>query len=399
MKTTNQFTRRHFLTFLPASAFCLATVSHSVPVLAENTSGTGNSLPNAFLPGELWYDNNNVPINAHGGGILYHEGRYYWFGEHKIAGEAGNYAQVGVHCYSSTDLYYWQDEGIALKVSENPKSDIAKGGILERPKVIYCAKTKKFVMWFHLEIGQNYSSARSGVAVADSVTGPYRFVESKRINAGFWPQNVPGQFKEPLHPEETEYLKKLSLYGGPVPGYPRDMIFRRDFFGGQMARDMTLFVDDDGKAYHIYSSEENGVLHIAQLSDDYLSHNGSWVRIFPGRFHEAPAIFKKDGKYYLFSSGCTGWAPNAARVSVADSIMGEWKELGNPCRGSEEDKNLTFRSQSTYVIPVVGKENTFIFMADRWNPKNAIDGRYVWLPVQFDADGMPYLEWKDSWSY
>ena len=39
---------------------------------------------------------------------------YYWFGEHKIEGEAGNRAHVGVHVYSSEDLYNWQDRGIAL---------------------------------------------------------------------------------------------------------------------------------------------------------------------------------------------------------------------------------------------------------------------------------------------
>lgn len=44
---------------------------------------------------------------------------------------------------------------------------------------------------------------------------------------------------------------------------------------------MTLFVDDDGTAYHIYSSEENLTLHIAELSDDYLSHTGKYIRIFP----------------------------------------------------------------------------------------------------------------------
>lgn len=63
-------------------------------------------------------------------------------GEHKIEGEKGNYAQVGVHCYSSSDLYNWNDEGIALKVSSEPNSDIAQGCILERPKVIYNPNTK-----------------------------------------------------------------------------------------------------------------------------------------------------------------------------------------------------------------------------------------------------------------
>ena len=35
-------------------------------------------------------DNHNTAINAHGGGILLDNGRFYWFGEHKIAGESGN---------------------------------------------------------------------------------------------------------------------------------------------------------------------------------------------------------------------------------------------------------------------------------------------------------------------
>ena len=71
-----------------------------------------------FRPGEIWTDNNGAHINAHGGGILYDKGTYYWYGEHKVEGDAGNYAQVGVHCYSSKDLYNWKDEGIALKVVE-----------------------------------------------------------------------------------------------------------------------------------------------------------------------------------------------------------------------------------------------------------------------------------------
>ena len=111
---------------------------------------------NSFHPGEIWEDDSGIHINAHGGGILYHEGMYYWYGQHMIEGEAGNKAQVGIHCYSSTDLYNWKDQGITLKVVENnPDHDITKGCILERPKVIFNKKTEKFVMWFHIElIGQ-----------------------------------------------------------------------------------------------------------------------------------------------------------------------------------------------------------------------------------------------------
>ena len=348
-------------------------------------------------PGESWPDQNGVHINAHGGGVLLHDGIYYWFGEHKVAGPEGNTAQVGVAVYSSADLSRWKDEGIALKVSDDPRSDIARGCILERPKIIFNAKTGKFVMWFHLEPkGQGYLGARCGIAVADHVTGPYRFIGSLRPNAGVWPLNVSAELKSPLSAAEAASLAKLPLRGGPVPGYPTDLIFRRDFAGGQMARDMTLFVDDDGSAYHVYSSEENGTLHISQLSDDYLRPAGKYVRVFPGGFNEAPALFKARGKYWLITSGCTGWAPNAARLAVADSIWGPWTALGNPWVGPKAQTEVSFDSQPTFVLPVAGS-GRFIYMADRWRPDNAIDGRYVWLPVGFRSDGQPFLEWSGRW--
>ena len=74
-----------------------------------NTSEESQKQYANFHPGKVWKDNNGVHINAHGGGMLYHEGTYYWFGEHKVEGRKGNKAQVGVHCYSSTDLYNWKD--------------------------------------------------------------------------------------------------------------------------------------------------------------------------------------------------------------------------------------------------------------------------------------------------
>ncbi len=337
---------------------------------------------NAFHPGMIWPDNNGVHINAHGGGVLYHEGRYYWFGEHKIEGKAGNSAHVGVHVYASTDLYNWTDEGIALPVSDDPSSDITKECVLERPKVIFNAKTGKFVMWFHLELkDQGYHAARTGVAVADRVTGPYRFIRSIRPNAGIPPLNAVESEQMPL--------ARLSRSGDGEP------YFRRDMAGGQMARDMTLFVDDDGKAYHVFASEENLTLHISLLSDDYLSHAGKWIRVFPGGHNEAPALFKRDGRYYMITSGCTGWAPNPARSAVADSIWGPWRESGNPCVGPDSD--FTFYGQSTHVLPVVGKKDTFVFMADRWTPDDAIDGRYLWLPIAFEGE-RPVIRWMERWN-
>jgi hypothetical protein len=355
-----------------------------------------------FRPGALWLDDTGLPINAHGGGVLLHNGVYYWFGEHKIGGSAGNRAQVGVHVYSSTNLYAWKDEGIALEVSKDPASEIAKGCVIERPKVIFNTRTGKFVMWFHLElIGQGYHAARSGVALADNATGPYRYLYSLRPNAGVWPENVSADLRKPLMKEEEDTLARLRMPGGPVKGqtFPADLVFRRDFAGGQMARDMNLFVDDDQTAYHIYSSEENGTIQISQLTDDYLKPAGRYIRILPGQFNEAAALFKHAGKYFLITSGTSGWAPNAARLAMADSILGTWTPLGNPCRGTEQQVRRTFESQSNFVLPLAGQKDAYIFMADRWRPKDAIDGRYVWLPVQWDMEkGVPFLEWRDSWS-
>jgi hypothetical protein len=350
-----------------------------------------------FRPGEIWPDDKGIHINAHGGGILFHDGTYYWFGEHKIEGEAGNAAQVGVHVYSSRDLYNWKDEGIAFAVSDDPQSLIVRGCILERPKVIFNPSTKKFVMWFHLEPkGAGYAGSLSGVAVADKVAGPFRFLESFRPNAGVWPENVPAEMKRPLSADEQAHVNGLDLPGGPLPYYPKQLLFRSDFAGGQMARDMALFVDDDGSAYHVYASEANGTLHISRLSDDYLKPAGKFVRVLPGRFNEAPALMKWRGKYFLISSDCTGWAANPARVSVAENIFGPWEELGNPCLGPGELIANTFNSQSTFILPVQGRRDAFIFMADRWRPQNAIDGRYVWLPIEF-RHGVPMIAWHDEW--
>ncbi|MGC3957443.1 MAG: hypothetical protein QM813_05620 [Verrucomicrobiota bacterium] len=39
--------------------------------------------PATFIPGAVWNDTTGNPINAHGGGMLYHNGVYYWYGEFK----------------------------------------------------------------------------------------------------------------------------------------------------------------------------------------------------------------------------------------------------------------------------------------------------------------------------
>ena len=321
--------------------------------------------PRTIRNGELWRDDAGRHINAHGGGVMKYGDTYYWFGEHKS--EHTSNALVGVMCYASEDLVNWRNCGVALNVSDEKGNDIERGCVLERPKVIYNPVTKKFCMWFHLELkGKGYSAARYGVAVADRPEGPYKFLYSSRANAGTWP-----------------------VEGSPM-GF--DEYLKRDFGTGQMARDMTLYVDDDGKAYHIFSSEENFTLHIAELTADYLHHTGRYTRVAPGGQNEAPAIFKHNDTYWMITSGCTGWAPNKARMFSAPSIWGPWTQHPNPCRGPKAE--LTFEGQSTFVLAL---NSQLIFMADIWRPQHPIDARYIWLPIEFE-DGKPVIQWRDEWS-
>ena len=355
--------------------------------------GCSNEPLQPIRSGEIWPDNNGEHINAHGGGVMYHDGTYYWFGENKC--DTTSSAMVGVMCYSSRNLTDWKNEGVALSVVDNDSSDIARGCILERPKVIYNAKTGKFVMWFHLELkGKGYAAARAGVAVSDTPAGPYRFIRSGRVNAGKLPVDMDGQAVAVL---DTLNAKNYEKWWTPewTDAVNKGLIVKRDLDGGQMSRDMTLYVDEDGKAYHIYSSEENLTLQIAELSDDYLSHTGNYVRVAPAGHNEAPAIFKKDGTYWMITSGCTGWAPNEARMFSSSSIFGPWSQHPNPCVGPKSE--LTFGGQSTYILKVEGKKDAFIFMADIWRPEHPSDARYIWLPVQF-KEGIPYVEWMDNWT-
>lgn len=345
----------------------------------------------AIASGKVWRDTDGNVINAHGGGILFREGVYYWFGEHRP--KSGFVTEKGINCYSSTDLYHWKYEGISLAVSEEPGSDIEKGCIMERPKVIYNEKTGKYVMWLHLELkGKGYAPARVAVAVSDSPVGPYRFIHSGRVNPGIYPLNMTNNERK-IKWDSERYEKWWTPEWNKA--IRKGMLVKRDLEDGQMSRDMTLFVDDDGKAYHIYSSEENLTLQIAELTDDYLGHNGRYIRIFPGGHNEAPAIFKRKGVYWMITSGCTGWDPNKARLLTATSIFGEWKQLPNPCVGENADK--TFGGQSTFVLPLQGEIQKFIFMADVWNPKSLEDSRYIWLPIQFNENNIPFIEWNDKW--
>ena len=282
-----------FLNYLLVGSSIFAAVSCN-----DGTKKEAEGANTKFIPKEVWNDTDGNPINAHGAGVLYHDGTYYMYGEYKVGEtilpewatwECYRTDVTGVSCYSSKDLLNWKFEGVVLKaVPEDEEHDLHTSKVLERPKVVYNEKTGKFVMWAHVE-SADYSKAAAGVAVSDSPTGEFTYLGSFRPNDA-------------------------------------------------MSRDQTVFVDDDGKAYQFYSSEHNQTMYISELTDDYLQPTGNYVRRFVDMAREAPAVFKHNNKYYMLSSGCTAWDPNSAELAVADSIMGEWTVLGDPCRGVDADR-------------------------------------------------------------
>ena len=323
-----------------------------------------------FEPGKVWLDTKGKPIEAHGGGIIKHANIYYWYGENHTLGE-GN--KIGISCYSSNDLLNWKNEGVVLPKEKLPEMFRDKG-VCERPKVIYNPRTQKFVMWMHLD-ANTYSEAMAGVAIADNPNGPFEFKGYKRpigYDYGYRLDRVPG-----INPREKEL--------------------------GNAYRDMNLFVDTDGKAYVIYSSEELATLYCSRLNEEFTDielpavQGKTWQRLMPGQFREAPVLFKHEGKYFILSSGTSGWDPNPADLAMAESLFGPYKNLGNPCFGTESE--TTFRSQSTSIIPLPDKgDGAFIYMGDRWIGSQLEKSTYVWLPFYMSKNGNVKLVSFNQWN-
>ena len=121
---------------------------------------------NKLKNGEKWYDTDGNIIHAHGGHMLFCDGYYYWYGENRTE---NNY----VACYRSTDLKSFEFRGNII-TTDTPtagyrvRSDLALSHTdadgrlrkvnLERPKVLWCEYTKKYVLWVHYENGVDYSA-------------------------------------------------------------------------------------------------------------------------------------------------------------------------------------------------------------------------------------------------
>lgn len=291
---------------------------------------------NTIYSGIPWFDQNGNTVSAHGAGIIKENNRYYLFGEYK-SDSIIDFS--GFSCYSSDDLYNWKFERIALPVQESGK--LGSGRIGERPKVMKCPKTGEFIMYMHTD-DLKYKDQCVGYATSKTINGVYTF------------------------------QGPLLFNGEPVKKW-----------------DMGTFQDTDGSGYIITHSG-----NLYKLSDDYKSVTEQIVKDMTSHC-EAPVIFKKDGIYFWMGSGLTSWERNDNYYFTATSLKGPWKSQGN----FAPKNTLTWNSQSTFLLPIVGsKDTTYLFMGDRWAfPHQKSAATYVWQPLLVSGEVLSLPDYKENW--
>lgn len=190
----------------------------------------------AFYPGQVWLDTNGNRIQAHGGSLIYLDGVYYWYGENKEkTDKAAGIWHWGVRYYASTDLYNWEDRGLLIPpVTDDPNSSLHPTSMMDRPHILYNARTQKYVCW--LKIMEKDQTQTETVLTADSFFGPYTIVREK--------------------------LRPLGMSAG----------------------DFDLAVAPDGKAYYFFERVHSETI-IADLTEDYTDVTGYYSTHFP---HKGP---------------------------------------------------------------------------------------------------------------
>lgn len=274
------------------------------------------------------------------------EGRYYSYGVHYMDTDGFSPTHHYV-AYSSPDLENWTFHGRLLP-------EDAPTGLYYRPHVLFNRSLGKYVLWYlwykeYVRSGSNV--CHKGVAIADSPIGPFEIVNT----------NVP-------------------LSGG-------------------LSGDHDLFEDDDGTVYLIYSAHDftrkagkhkEAVITVERLSDDMLSSTMESRRIdAEGIPCEAPAMFKRDGRYYFMFDRWTDRGPrgSGARVYTADSPMGPYTYHGNVNR--HPGGTPIIKAQQNTVAPIETPDGTvYIWVGDRWKSGPTMGEAFqFWVPLSFRDDG------------
>ena len=305
--------------------------------IGEGIYCSAQNMEKVIRNGMPWFDDHGNIVNAHGACIVEEKGRYYLFGEWKS--DESN-AFPGFSCYSSDDLVNWKFERVVLTVQ--PDGILGPNRVGERVKVMKCPSTGEFVMFMHAD-DMGYKDPYIGYATCKTINGEY-------------------QLQGPL------------LYQGkPVQRW-----------------DMGTFQDTDGKGYLLI---HHGPIY--RLSDNYRSIEMEVAHVKGSG--ESPAMFKKDGIYYMLYSNLTSWEKNDNFYFTAPKIEGPWTKQGLFC----PEGTLTYNSQSTFVFPLKrGNDIIPMFMGDRWSyPHQASAATYVWMPMQVNGTKLSIPEYWQCWDF
>ncbi len=341
--------------------------------------------------GKPMLDTNGEVIHAHGGSLHYENGIWYWYGENKKYTDGKNGIWTwGISCYSSADLCHWKNEGLIIPPeTENPSSSLHPSRPVDRPHILYCQASGKYVCWLKLSGVDAYFTVLS----ADHFLGPYCI--------------------------ERDHVRPFGTKVG----------------------DFDLWQDENGRGYLFFEHDHNGLI-AAHLSPDYLDveapYRDNYVGLKPPLTREGVTHFTHGGKHYLLTSGMTGYVPNESEIAVSDDPLGPYIIIGNPHRG--DDSGVSYNSQVSDIVACPGHPGVFITLADRWIPSlnltakeserirrgqtallerrwwghirdmvnlsrypwdcgkvNTSLATYVWLPLTFE-EGKPVIHCMDTWN-
>jgi hypothetical protein len=313
-------------------------------------------------------------IDAHDGCLQFFDGRFYLYGT--AYGKTDGMTNNDFRVYSSPDLEHWVFEGALLK--ERPDA------FYYRPYVVFNPNTRKYVLWYNWYPNSKEWFGRHGAAVSDTPIGPFVIVNPD------------------VHLSHSD------------------------------TGDGSLFVDDDGTGYFIYTAMKEGyTVRVERLTPDYLASTGQASGIL-AIGTEAPVLFRRNNIYYALCGPRCAFCSEGSEVQVLTSTLplgaytskpkaniNRHPENGTPVKsvpelwavttsstngtlspGSEDKIPMIIRSknnplisaQETWVarIPTPGGP-AFIWMADRWqSTPDGIKGhdfQYWSPPLRFEPDG------------
>ncbi|AUX45218.1 beta-xylosidase [Sorangium cellulosum] len=298
--------------------------------------GEAVAAPVTVTNGVQFTDTAGNVVRGHDGGMIKVGQYYYWFGANPHSDNRFQHISV----YRSTDLHTWEFRRHVLTEASAP-------GVknLQRPKVIYNARTRQFVMFMRKENHPHpLEENRVGIATSPTVDGDYTYRRDFRP------------------------LKEPSF-------------------------DVSVFQDDDrDRTAYLISTTGNDQQHLTiyRLTPDYL-YVAARELVLSNVTREAQTMFKRHGVYFLLTSGVTGWQPNQTKYATATSIKGPWSAMANL------GDRITYGSQPTFVLPIQGSNTTsYLYMGDRhgnaWDG-NINDSEHVWLPLQFPTNRTLSMRW------